>query len=352
MRKKSFVIVLAVFVCCVVTPRFVSAININLVYPGGNLFSASHDPAAKAAINAAAADISSAINTSLSSISTDVYTGTNGSTTATLDWAYQLENPVTGLATVIDPATIAANSVVMHVGARNLAGTTPGIGAPNGAGFQLAGSGFPGQWIGAVSSAESQSENAYLRGAGPRIGTLSGSTNLGGTVANYSMDYGIAYGSLAFDWDGNNNGVKDSDVELNNYWHFDHTASVAAGKRDLYSVALHEMLHALGIGASDSWDAKILGNDWTGTEVINLYGTGANLISSSHVAEGIMSTRITDGIPQEVAMDPTIVTGSRKLLTALDLAFLRDIGYTTVPEPNALTLLLVGSVALLAAQRP
>ena len=46
-----------------------------------------------------------------------------------------------------------------------------------------------------------------------------------------------------------------------------------------------------------------------------------------------MSRRITDGTLQEVAIDPTITTGTRKFLTELDLAFLRDIGHTTI-VPN------------------
>jgi hypothetical protein len=48
-----------------------------------------------------------------------------------------------------------------------------------------------------------------------------------------------------------------------------------------------------------------------------------------------MSTSIVDGAPQEVVMDPSITQGSRKYLTALDLAFLRDIGYATIiPDPQ------------------
>jgi hypothetical protein len=62
-------------------------------------------------------------------------------------------------------------------------------------------------------------------------------------------------------------------------------------------------------------------------------------------------------VPQEVALDPTVATGMRKFLTALDLAFLRDIGYTTivpapaVPEPCGMTLVLLGGMVLLTARR-
>jgi hypothetical protein len=359
MRKTLPSVVLVLLTSFIAEPRSASAINIQLVYPVGNLFSATHDPAAKSAINAAAADISFAITNSLSAINSDVYTGTNGSTTATFDWSYEISNPVTSGSTFIGMATVAANNVVLHVGASNLTGSTLGIGGPGGMGYQLNGSGFPNQWTGAIASAESQSETAYRRGSGPVINTITGSLTLGDTTANYSIDYGVAYGSVSLDWDGNNNGVKDSDVELNNYWHFDHATAVASGKRDLYSAALHEILHAVGFGASASWDSKVSGSSWTGLEVIGLHGTGSNLVTvtSDHIAEGVMSSRIYDGVPQEVAMDPTTTFGTRKYLTALDLAFLRDIGYTTivpapaVPEPCAIALLLAGGMVLLSGRR-
>jgi hypothetical protein len=358
MKAKIFSLFLVASGIIVSASERTTAISISLQYPAGNLFSATLDPTANAAINAAAADISTAITSSLNVINTDVYTGTNGSTSAIFDWFYTTTNPATGFDSEIFNATIPANNVIIQIGARNLTGSTLGIGGPAAMGFQLSGSGFPNQWVGAIASAEFQSESAYRRGSGPILGTLSGSIALGNTTANYSVDYGIAYGSVSLDWDGNNNGVKDSDAELNDYWHFDHTTAVASGKRDLYSVALHEILHALGVGASASWDSKVAGTSWTGLEVIGVHGTGSNLVTltGDHIAEGIMSTRATDGVPQEVAMDPTVATGARKYLTALDLAFLRDIGYTTivpapaVPEPNALALLFAAGMALIGSR--
>jgi hypothetical protein len=302
------------------------AINIVLEYQAGELFGATLDATAKNTINAAAADLSAAITTTLNAINTDIYVGTNGpDTTATFNMKYTLTNP-SGVGSLdIDPATIPFNTVTMRVGTQSLAGSTLGVGGPNGGGYQLNGSGFPGQWVGAVGNAESATEAAYKRGGGPTIGTLSGSSTLGGATANFSIDYGIAYGSLSFDRDSSN------ETTLNNYWHFNHTTPVAAGKNDLYSVALHEMLHAIGIGTSSSWTSKVSGGtNWNGSEVIGLYGSGAGLVSSGHIADGIMSTRISDGTPQEVVMDPTITQGTRKSLTALDLAFLRDIGYSTI----------------------
>ncbi|MCC5022914.1 MAG: hypothetical protein J6386_09015 [Candidatus Synoicihabitans palmerolidicus] len=111
-------------------------------------------------------------------------------------------------------------------------------------------------------------------------------------------------------------------------------------------MALHEVLHAVGIGTADSWDELVsvtgtLGadaDDWLGSSVIDIYGTGADLIdgtSRAHIAADIERTRLLDDAIQEVVMDPNIAAGERKLLTDLDVAFLSDIGYSVsaVPEP-------------------
>jgi hypothetical protein len=302
------------------------AINIVLEYPAGDLFGVTLDSTAKAAINAAASDLSAAITSTLNAINTDIYVGQNGNpaTTTTFDLKYTYPNPLGSGSVDILTATAPANTVTMHVGTKSLTGITLGVGGPNGFGFNVALSGSPSQFVGAVADVEPDIESAYSRGGGPRIGTLAGNLTWDGHVASYSIDYGIAHGSLAFDKD------TIDEPTLNNYWHFNHLTPVGDGKNDLYSVALHEMLHALGIGASGSWTSKVSGNNWTGSQVIALLGTGEGLVSSGHITEGIKSTSIINGAEQEVVMDPTVTTGTRKYLTALDLAFLRDIGYSTI----------------------
>jgi hypothetical protein len=316
-----------------------SAINISLIYPSNNLFSTQHDPLAKAAINAAAADLSAAITTNLTAINADKFKGTNGAAEVEFDWSFVYDNPVNGTPTTIDNATISANTVRIYVGAKTIFGDTLGVGGPASTEFILNGTysiANPSQWPTAVDNAEALSEAAHRRGAGPILYTLEGSSTAAGFTGSYSVDVGITYGALSLDWDGNDNGAKDNNSQLEEYWHFNHTTPVSDGKYDLYSVALHEMMHVLGIGTTDSWYEKISGANWTGANVTALNGNGTGLVNEhqDHIEYDVMSTRITDGTAQEAAMTPAIADGSRKSLTALDLAFLRDIGYTTItPTP-------------------
>ena len=136
-------------------------------------------------------------------------------------------------------------------------------------------------------------------------------------------------------------------------FHYDSTTPVGAGENDFYSVALHELIHSIGFGTSETWTSLHSGTTWTGSNVIALEGTGANLVSADggHIAEGRMSTRITNGTAQEAAMDPSLTVGTRKSLTQLDLAFLRDLGFTTIPEPAPSVLGFGAGIVLLVTRR-
>ncbi|MBI1841854.1 MAG: PEP-CTERM sorting domain-containing protein [Verrucomicrobia bacterium] len=50
-------------------------------------------------------------------------------------------------------------------------------------------------------------------------------------------------------------------------------------------------------------------------------------------------------------MDPTLTLGTRKHLTSLDVAALKDIGWTVVPEPSVLYLLALGGSGVLLLKR-
>ena len=338
--------ILSILCAALIAPQAAKSLNIQLDYSydtaNGNFFGT--NPTAKAAVDAAALDLGNAITGSLGAVTTDVFTGTNGSTSATFNWKLTFADPSTGSTVTLNTFSFLANTLTIYVGMKPLSGSTLGVGGPAGAGFTLNGSGFPNEWIGAVGAAESASNSAMRRIGGPIIGTLSGSSTFGANTANYSLQYGAMVGKLSFDSDSNNDGSNDNSTDLANYWHYDRTTPVASGKNDLYSVALHEILHSIGFGVSDTWSSLHSGTTWTGANVISLTGTGANMVSSGgdHVADGFMSLRLSDGLAQESVMDPSITVGTRKSLTEVDLAFLRDLGYTTIPEPCA-GMLVIGA---------
>jgi hypothetical protein len=330
-----------------------SALNIELDYSTdlSGFFSAT--PAAKSALDAAALDISNAITTALGAVTTDVFTGTNGMTEATFEWDLTVTNPATGGPLPLETFVLTAGTVRIYVGMRPLSGSTLGVGGPNGAGFGLSYGGFENQFPGALDAAENSSNATMSRGDGPVIGTISDEATLGSTTSDYTVIFGSLSGSLSLDNDTNNDGFVDNASTLANFWHYNHTTSVAAGKSDMYSVALHEILHALGIGAADSWDALANGSNWTGPNVIALHGTGNGVLEpdENHIVSGLMSPRLSDGVSQEVVMDPSILTGTRKSLTQLDLAFLRDIGWDTIPEPSTAVLLFGAASTFLVRRR-
>ncbi len=346
---------LGVLLAVVAWPAHAAIISVDYSLDSSGLFAS--NSTARSAVEAAAADIGNAITGALGAVTTDVYVGTNGISTVQFDWRLNVSNPATGTTFTQNSFSYSLNAITVYAGWRPLSGSTLGFGGPSGAGITRSSSTLESQLTGAVAAAETASNNAMLRGGGPVIGTLSGSVTQGSTTANYNLRYGAMLGSLSLDSDSDNDGSTDTAPALDAYWHYDHTTAVAPGKNDLYSVALHEILHSIGFGSSDSWDAHHTGTTWNGTaadsEVIKLTGTGAGMVSGddSHVATGTMSVRLSDGAAQEAVMDPSLTVGTRKSLTLLDLAFLSDIGYVVVPEPSAATLALAAAMFLSLRRR-
>ena len=335
----------ALFVCA----PFASALTIQLDYSfdaaNGNFFGL--NPAAKAAVDAAALDLGNAIAPSLGAVPTDVFTGINGGSTATFNWDLTFTNPSTGAGESLSTFSFPADQVTIYVGMRNILGTTLGQGGPGGAGISAGLGGPPGDNPGAVAAASAASDATMKRGGGPVIGVLSSS--VGGI--GYSVSYGALLGNLWFDSDSNNDGATDDLITLASYWHYDHTTAVSAGKNDFYSVALHEILHSIGFGTASTWDLLRSGLTWNGAAVTALNGGPVSLFDNAHIAEGFMSQRFVGGGAQEAVMDPTLTVGTRKFLTTMDAAFLRDLGYQTVPEPCALVLGVLGGVWMAVRRR-
>lgn len=316
------------------------AAEIVLDYTHDNFFGT--NTVARAALEQAALDVSNVLTTNLGAV-TDMSTGVSGSTSATFDIDVTYTNPATGTSATRTNSALSANEVRIFVGARNLSFPTLGEGGPAGISLSLDGFGFPSQWPDAVANASAAADANFSRGDGPVIYQVDGSSTWDGYQGNYSISYGASFGHLWFDNDTN--------------WHLDHLAPVAAGKIDLYSVALHEILHSVGFSTADSFDAQRGAdiNDWTGPAVLALLGTGDEILTNDgHVGVAIGTRAMTDGLPlQEALMFPSIADGTRKYITELDLAFLQDMGWDVVaiPEPSAVALLCGVPMLLLGRRR-
>lgn len=193
-------------------------------------------------------------------------------------WSLTVSNPSGTGSISLNNETIPENTLLVFVGSRNM--NSLGLGGPGG--YSSSGS---NSWLDLVAA----------RG---QVGMLE----------NPETDFGLWGGSITFDHDAN--------------WYFGETTSgLSSSKQDFLSVAMHELGHVLGIGTAGSWDHYVAGGYFKGPNAVAEYGGNVPLSGSSHFHEG------AEDAGQEVAMDPSLLAGTRKLFTALDYAALVDIGW-------------------------
>jgi hypothetical protein len=302
----------------------------------------------KAGLEAAAARLSAVITSSLTAV------GPAGTGTGTgPDWRIGFTHPGTGapfqVSTAASSATddifmaggpvanvygfggLAADTWILYAGGRSLGGSTAGVGG--------------------TSTGTNFTPGTFADLNGPmRRGVIS-------EMSPTENDIPAWGGSVSFDNDGST------------VWHYDPTTPAPLGTVDLYSIALHEIGHALGLNLSfNQFTADQTGSSYAGSESLAAYNadngaseTSLGLVSAvnRHWDEDTYNSFIFPAggpnyvgtlgplIMQDLLMEPEAdfsLLVRRLELTNVDVAQLRDLGWSTVAVPEASAFLCCGLI--------
>jgi PKD repeat protein len=198
-------------------------------------------------------------------------------------WTATTLHPETGRSVSFNNLLIGTNEILVFVGSRNLGPNQLGIGGPGG--FQASGS---QAWLNTVAA------RGQTGALGPR-----------------PTDFGPWGGMMSFSSTAN--------------WYFGiDPKAIGANQSDFLSVASHEFMHVLGFGTSGSWNGLVSGDRFTGAKASAEYDfIGYPPLSPDR---GHWAQTVTDGGRGGI-MTPILSTGTRDLVTPLDMAALDDIGW-------------------------
>lgn len=285
-------------------------------FGGGNPQGAAAGAQAKAALESAASFFSSILNDTFSPINVPApYRSSVPSSNGVITWSWEqrFAHPSTGASVKVTNATIPADQFIVFAGARSLPGIVAGEGAVGGYswGTDITGSNvFTPSDINYINQTTSNFESSV-----ERRGETSGFGRWGGAIT--------------------------FDTSPGATWHYNHTTLPSGNVTDFYSVAIHELAHALGFGEDESsglssWELLVSGGNFLGGNARSQYGGNPVPLSgdSAHWANGTMSTVYGGTTMQEAAMDPDLQNGTRKRFTELDAAALKDIGWEVIPLPG------------------
>ena len=214
------------------------------------------------------------------------------------NWTPRINNPATG-----DPLNLTANlnlfvptnTIIIYAGGRDLGTTTLGVGGAGG------------------FTDTSTTLVADINGRGQT-----------GALASTPTDYATWGGSISFT------------TNTSVIWNFGDINSLpTTGQNDFLSVAIHELGHVMGLNSTPnkSWSNQISSGKFTGASstLVN-GGVNPSLASgNAHWESGTTSTLPMTNTSQETLMSPSITVGTRKLMTKLDYAGFKDIGWQ-VPD--------------------
>ncbi|MBI2481807.1 MAG: hypothetical protein HYV60_25125, partial [Planctomycetia bacterium] len=205
-------------------------------------------------------------------------------------WVADLLHPGTGVSWTIANMQVAANEIVIFAGGREL-GATLALGGQGG--FQVS------------CIVPSFCDVVATRG---EVGAKTGAS------APPATDFGPWGGAISFD-------------VTTDFYFSQSTTDLGTKQADFLSTAMHEVAHLLGFGTSPSWATYVSNGNYIGPASRIANGNQSVPLSSSgnHWADGTTS----DG--REAALDPSLTSGTRKLLTPLDFAGLDDVGWELVP---------------------
>jgi len=277
----------------------------------GNKFFSSMNPqgdagaaAARNALDAAAAFYSNKLEDTLAPIQIppDLHSTWGG--TAKWSWTYSISDPKTGLQSSNPGPNIPADEYTIIVGARNLPGDELGRGGPGGGG-----------WSHTESGNFSPAETAYIA---QTTAQFESAVEMRGETSGFAR-WG---GSITFDTLGSKP------------WHFDLTTPPAENENDFYSVALHEIGHVLGFGASAQWDGFLNGATFVGPQAMAQYfqnGPVPVIVGGpegGHWSAANTGSTVYGGTAsQQSIMVPALPSGIRRQLTNLDAGALVDLGW-------------------------
>jgi len=245
------------------------AVRFDYTYDTAGFF---NDPARRAALEHAAAQIAPRLQDSLAPIAPS-----GGNT-----WQAQFFNPATNATVTLDNPTVRQDEVVVYIGAAPLGGSELGLTTSGG----YTATGTKG-WLDAV------------RGRGQA-----------GALASPKTDVAPWGGMITFDSSARWNAP---------------AAAPNATQYDFESVALHEMMHVFGFGLGEpAFTRNVVGGVFSGPAVVAANGGVAVPATGSpadHFAPG------TNWHGQQSPMQASLPPGVRRTLTPLDYAALDDTGW-------------------------